>query len=495
MGRLIKRKNLTLEQYKRANFTMCSILVVCYLVYIAIEIINIGKTGLNVGVYARCAVYAVVLLATIITYKLVPTKKKCMVTFVSIFVIAYATLVFGNGVVVMVMVFPTLLGLMTYLNSLVIGLGAITTFVTCVIKCYLVIDDKVLLNYAILIIGAFLLSIYGAFRAILLLIKFSQEDQAVIEKEAAHRQEVANTVAEIVDKLNNDFSDIMVALDSINGAMCSADMAMDDISTSSDNTAEAVNHQAEMTSHIQERLENTNDLTTNAKDTTEGLKNIIVEGKNLADDLQNQSDLVDQNITRISETVEQLVINVEEVSGITESILNISSQTNLLALNASIEAARAGELGRGFAVVAEEIRKLAEETKDSTEKITAIISKLTSVTNETQAGIEESAECINEQRIKVNRVNESFTEVENGMFRLEEGVKNMSHEVESVMGANAKIVDSISTLGVASEEVSAGTATCRDTISTTFENLEEFSAKVNGAFEELKRLKEIAEAD
>lgn len=495
MGKLIKRTNLKPEQFKRANLTMCTILVVCYLVYIAIEIINIRKSGLSGWIYVRCAVYAVIALATIIAYKITSITKKCMIIFVSMFVVAYATLVFGNGVVVMVMVFPVLLGLMAYLNSLVIALGATTTFITCAIKCYLVMGDTELFNYAILIIGAFILSIFGAFRAVLLLIKFSTEDKEVIEKESAHRQEVAEHVAEIVEKLNSDFGNIMTALESINVAMSSADMAMDDISVSSDNTAEAVNHQAEMTTHIQERLESTNDLTTNAKDTTEELKNTIVEGKNFADDLQNQSNLVDKNITKISETVGQLVCNVEEVSGITESILNISSQTNLLALNASIEAARAGELGRGFAVVAEEIRKLAEETKDSTEKITAIIAKLTAVTSETQAGIEESAECINEQRVKIHRVNESFTVVEDGMFKLECGVVNISKEVSSVMDANARIVDSISTLSASSQEVSAGTTTCRNTISTTFENLEEFSAKVSGAFDELKRLKEVAEME
>jgi hypothetical protein len=78
------------------------------------------------------------------------------------------------------------------------------------------------------------------------------------------------------------------------------------------------------------------------------------------------------------------------------------------------------------------------------------------------------------------------------MFALESDVVNMSREVASVMEANAKIVDSVSTLSVSSEEVSAGTATCRETIGTSFENLEEFAAKVNGAFEQLQILNQTA---
>ena len=40
MGRYIKRKKLTPEQYRIANKTMAIILMVCYIAYIATEISN-----------------------------------------------------------------------------------------------------------------------------------------------------------------------------------------------------------------------------------------------------------------------------------------------------------------------------------------------------------------------------------------------------------------------------------------------------------------------
>ena len=45
----IKRKELTPEQYRRANKVMCVILVICYVVFIGVEYSNIAKTGEDVG--------------------------------------------------------------------------------------------------------------------------------------------------------------------------------------------------------------------------------------------------------------------------------------------------------------------------------------------------------------------------------------------------------------------------------------------------------------
>lgn len=494
MGNLIQRKAITPSQYARANKVLMVIMILSYIAYVIVEIINISKHGFSIGVQIRCGLYIASAIAGIIVYRLKREEKFCMLFIAINFAITYPTLVFSNGVVVMTLIFPVILGCMIYLNSslILISIGIVMT--TGIVKCIQVSSDSELFGYAILIMVGFFICIYGSVRSILMLIAFGNEDRAVIESEAERREEVAQTVSNIVHKMDSDFRGMLDDLQVVNDAMSSADAAMNDISDSTESTASAVGTQANSTSQIQHNLELTNSLATDARNITENLGHVVLNGKQLADDLQVQSDLVDQNITSISNTVNELVQNVQRVHGITDSILNISSQTNLLALNASIEAARAGDAGRGFAVVADEIRSLAEETKISTEKITAIINELTAVTTKTQAGIIESSDSINEQRKKVLLVNESFTEVETGMEQLQGSVEVMSANIESVLTANMQIVDSICLLSAASDEVSAGTLTCKETITTAFENLGKFSNNVNDTFGQLQILRETTEA-
>ena len=495
--KILNRKELTPDQYKRANRTMSIILTISYLIYIAVEFTNKSSASDNTAIYMRCGLYLTFLIATQVVGKVFGKRKLAMVFMAVTFITSYAILVYGNGVAVLVMAFPALIGFMIYLNARVVILGCILAFLTCAIKAYSLkvvgLDD--LYNQANLITMSFVVGIFGAFQAVNLLIAFSKEDQAVIKKEAIRQKQVANTVSNIVEKLDGDFRKLLSELDSINNLMKSAHITMDGIAESTESTAEAVNHQVDMTGQIHERLEKTNETTSDAKMTTQQLKKIVVNGKKLADDLQKQSLLVDQNTVKISETVEMLVDNVQHVNTITDSIINISSQTNLLALNASIEAARAGEAGRGFAVVADEIRKLAEETKSSTEKITEIINKLMIVTDETKQGIEQSAESIHVQRQKVEEVTTSFTQVETGMLELGDGVESISREVEEVLEANREIIDSISLLSAASEEVSAGTYMGKETLDNTMDTMESFFATVDGTFEQLQALKEVAVGD
>ena len=497
MGKYVKRKNLTPLQYQMANKTMAFILLICYIAYIVTEISNVNKgTGAPFWQF-RCGVYVVCAISNIIVGKLKGSTKVATLFYAGTFLISYLLLVMNNGVITMVLAFPALIGFMLYLNSILVGAGCIIVFIICALKCAIVKagGDAVLFDYGNLITVGFVICIYGSYKAITILYEFSEMDRDVIVKEAARRAEVAEKVAGIVEKVAEDFHEVIMGLDDIKASMFTVDGAMNEIADSSESTAHAVNGQAEKTTDIQMRLENTNISAENARNTTDSLKRVVEDGMVNVEDLQHQSDLVDQNVVKISETVEQLVANVQQVSGITDSILNISTQTNLLALNASIEAARAGEAGRGFAVVADEIRKLAEETKVSTEKITAIIEELKAVTNDTQTGIAESVEAIEVQRAKVVEVNTSFEQVKAGMLTLEVEVDNMSMEVEAVLEANGAIVDSIATLSASSDEVSAGTQSCKETINGATVDLGIFSDKVEGTFGELMQLAEVTAAE
>ena len=493
MKKYVKKKALTELQYKTANTAMAVIMAICYIVYVVTEISNqSGGTGAPFW-QVRCGIFALCGVLNFIVLKLKGTTSFSKNFIVVTFLISYLLLVMNNGVITMVLAFPVLIGCMLYLDSTFVAVGCFVVFVICAFKCAIVRagGDEVLFDYGNLITVGFVICIYGSYKAIAILYEFSEQDREVIVKEAARRASVAETVSGIVDQVAEDFHEVIMGLDDIKASMSTVDSAMNEIADSSENTAYAVSQQAEKTTDIQNRLENTSASAATARHTTDNLKTVVSNGMANVEGLQQQSDLVDQNIVKISNTVEQLVANVQQVSGITDSILNISTQTNLLALNASIEAARAGEAGRGFAVVAEEIRKLAEETKISTEKITAIIEELKSVTNETQEGIAESVEAIEAQREKVKEVNESFAEVETGMYTLETEVDTMSVEVEAVLVANGAIVDSIATLSASSDEVSANSHSCKETINSAANDIGTFADKVESTFAELLQLAEV----
>lgn len=488
----MKRQRLTPEQYQRANSVLFKIMTLCYIIFAGIELFFNNQSSTSI---LRIVIYAVTVAVSAVAALAFGKKKIGMLIMALCFLVSYALLVFGSGAGTLALAFVGIIGFMVYLNAPLVMLGAVGALVICIVKTYVLKASGDMAGYEVanVITMGMLIAVIASNRSISLLIKCSKENQEELEKAAAHREEVAKTVSDIVEKLDEEFHEVLTELTTINESMDAARVSMDEISGSSENTAEAVNLQADMTGQIQNRLENTNETASEAKAITGKMKGVIINGKQLADDLKNQSVLVDQNTARISEIVNLLVENVQQVSTIAAAILNISSQTNLLALNASIEAARAGEAGRGFAVVADQIRVLAEETKVSTEQITAIIEELNNVTNETQESLQQSVESIDVQRQKVEEVDASFTEVENGMVELDVGVESISREIKEVLGANREIVDSISTLSAASQEVLAGTQVSRETINSTYDRLNGFSETVQGTFERLQNLKRASE--
>ena len=486
-------QHLNDSQYRRANRVMGMILVVSYLVYIIVEIMN-AKGNLTSAILIRCGLYGVSALISLVLAVFFPHKKRTSYLMAAPYLIIFPVMIFGNGIVVLAMVFPVVIGFMVYLKAVPVAIGWVYMLIVGATKCMSVRGDTVLFNYGILLLAGYGLAALGSISVMFLLSRFSQEDQAVIREAAEHQKKVTDAVATISGHLYTDFTDMVHNLDTVRTAMRSADEAMDGITATSNDTANAVNNQAAMTTQIQEHLEHTTDLAVKAENATVSLNEVVARGGRGSDRLLEQSAVVDRNVKLVSNVMKQLLENVEDVKGITGAITKISSQTNLLALNASVEAARAGAAGRGFSVIAGEIRSMSAETEESTDKIEAIITQLTSLTDQIQVAVEEAARSISHQQEQVLDVNKSLHEIEDGIFLLRKDIETMNADVHSVLNANSEIVDSIGLLSAASEETSSGMQVCKQTTDTAFENLSRFSRKVDNAFEELRVLKETAGA-
>ncbi|WP_297262399.1 methyl-accepting chemotaxis protein [uncultured Desulfovibrio sp.] len=121
------------------------------------------------------------------------------------------------------------------------------------------------------------------------------------------------------------------------------------------------------------------------------------------------------------EALAQHASSIGEIMGV---ISDIADQTNLLALNAAIEAARAGEAGRGFAVVADEVRKLAEKTMSSAGTVHTAV---TSIQQSTRTSVEQ----------------------------MEVSMKLVEESTELAEASDAALVDIVTTIGRAVDQVKA----------------------------------------
>ena len=122
--------------------------------------------------------------------------NKVMVFMAVSFLLMYAFLVMNNSVSSLVLVFPALVGFMIYLNSNVVAIGCFSAFLICAIRCSMFKSAGNIewYNIANLITMGFVVCTYGSYKAIGLLIDFSKEDQAVIENEAKKREEDSRSV-------------------------------------------------------------------------------------------------------------------------------------------------------------------------------------------------------------------------------------------------------------------------------------------------------------
>jgi len=285
--------------------------------------------------------------------------------------------------------------------------------------------------------------------------RFSADALASVAEQSGRQKEMLEHILDTSQTVSEESQKSTGLVDSLVGATQKVAQSMQEISAASATTAESIEEQNTMTQTIQEAIVETGDhskkMVTIATDSNHGIQ----ENLQVMEELKEQARQIAQTNCEVTEAMDRLQDKTKEVANIAGMILSISSQTNLLALNASIESARAGEAGRGFAVVAGQIRQLSEQTKKSTEAITGIVNELNENANEVVKAVEISVDAANSQSEKILSAAETFEKLNVNMADLVRIIQEIDTQISGLSDSNNRIVENISHLSAATEEVTA----------------------------------------
>lgn len=443
---------MTESQYRRANTTVFSAIIVILLYFIVAMGYSVSDATVVWQGYLKVIVSVVSCIGTVASFILWCNQKRGAIAMMVCATAAYAVIVlFGINVGVYAYAFPVLFGTMAYYNRrlLVVGNG-------CIVLVNLI---KLLISSeraeAAIAFMTCILVAYSSIRIAKLLIVFNEENVGAVAEAAvvqeANQQKMIQVAADII----RNFDGAMERLNDLQGNIDTNNFAMSNIAESTDATAQSIQRQADMCIDIRSNTDTVEESMKRLMDASGRANSMVAQGAEVVENLRKQAQNVEQASNATVSVSNRLSEKVEEVQNFIGVILSISSQTNLLALNASIEAARAGEAGRGFAVVAEEIRHLSEQTQDASNSITSIINELIQDTKSVNESVDSAVMSIARQSELIEATKEKFAAVDEEVQSMAQGVRDNEKIMAGILDSTNAISDDITQLSATSEEVAA----------------------------------------
>lgn len=285
--------------------------------------------------------------------------------------------------------------------------------------------------------------------------RFNHDTLYNLQDERAAQNEMMENVLNTASRVRTEALKASEVVDSLDSSTDVVNTAVSEISQSTLSTAENIQEQTIMTQAIQNAIDKTIECSDHMVEVAAASSKAVAENLEVMNNIRQQSKTIADTNKDVAETMGRLQEKTEQVRNIADVIFNISSQTNLLALNASIESARAGEAGKGFAVVADQIRNLAEETRKETENIAKILEELNINASEAKQAVDNSATATDYQDKLIESASAGFENINDNANKLTEDIKEVERMLADLSTSNGNIVNSVTQLSAATEEVTA----------------------------------------
>lgn len=478
---------MTETQYRRANKTVFSVILIILLYFVVAMYLMAVRTETMWQNYAKVVSSVVSLIGAVVSYVVWRNQKKGAVVMMLWATFAYAAIVLlGVNVGVYAYAFPVLFGAMAYYNRRLVVGGNVAILVVNVIKVFMAGPAES--TEAVMAVLTAALVAYASIRISKLLIIFNEENVGAVEEAAKEQAASQEKMLQVAGNIIENFDGAMDRLNNLQGNVDTSNFAMTNIAESTDATAQSIQRQADMCMDIRSNADAAEESMKELAASSKRAGDMMTQGTELVENLRKQAQNVEEASGTTVEVTNRLSEKVEEVQNFIGAILAISSQTNLLALNASIEAARAGEAGRGFAVVAEEIRQLSEQTKDASNSITNIINELILDTKQVNESVDSAAQSITRQNELLEVTREKFEAVGEEVQIMAGNVRDSEQIIDGILTSTNAISDDISQLSAASEEVAASSMEGLRTSDATVQDMQACKEMLEEIFNLAKQL-------
>jgi len=291
------------------------------------------------------------------------------------------------------------------------------------------------------------------------------------------------TVRRVSEELVNHFDEANSYIATLDEAINTSNLSMQDIASNIESTAHEIQNQAQMCQGIGDNTQNAKEQTKTMVEASGKALEEVSLGAKAMDTLHNHAKDVERDNMETVQYVVTLNDRTDEVKKILRIIDDISIQTHLLALNASVEASRAGDAGRGFSVVADEIKNLSEQTKAATNDITNILALLDSDVEQVTASIDHSVKTVGEQNSLIEETKAKFDAIDSGVNQLIEIINDFRRVINGITDASVMIADGVTELSANSEEVAAASNDGTRIMTKAVSDMNQVKAALTGIFE------------